>query len=279
MKNIILSTLLAVGLVGSASAQLTPNANDLFLGFETTGSTGATINYVIDLGQAETFKASGSSILNLGTFGSDLKLIYGTSWYNNTGLLWGAVAGFSAATSYNGVDDPINTIYLSAPTTAVGTDAPAWTTRSKNGQGAPVGQAKNFISGIPFANSSYNGTTLRANAVVESKSDPTSWSAIDPNGIPLQAFNSTIEAAFTNPSSASTAVLDLFRLPPPSKGVPLSGTNGPTENIGFFSIDNSGSVSFTPYLQAQNIPEPSTYALFGIGAIGLLIVMRRKKVV
>jgi len=26
------------------------------------------------------------------------------------------------------------------------------------------------------------------------------------------------------------------------------------------------------------IPEPSTYALFGIGAIGMLMVMRRKKV-
>jgi len=25
------------------------------------------------------------------------------------------------------------------------------------------------------------------------------------------------------------------------------------------------------------VPEPSTYALFGIGAIGLLMVMRRKK--
>ncbi|MEI7463490.1 MAG: PEP-CTERM sorting domain-containing protein [Candidatus Taylorbacteria bacterium] len=27
------------------------------------------------------------------------------------------------------------------------------------------------------------------------------------------------------------------------------------------------------------VPEPSTYALFGIGAIGLLMVMRRKKAV
>ena len=27
----------------------------------------------------------------------------------------------------------------------------------------------------------------------------------------------------------------------------------------------------------DGIPEPSTYALFGIGAIGMLMVMRRKK--
>ena len=29
--------------------------------------------------------------------------------------------------------------------------------------------------------------------------------------------------------------------------------------------------------QAQSVPEPSTYALFGIGAIGILMVLRRKK--
>jgi len=27
----------------------------------------------------------------------------------------------------------------------------------------------------------------------------------------------------------------------------------------------------------QSVPEPSTYALFGIGAIGMLMVMRRKR--
>jgi hypothetical protein len=27
----------------------------------------------------------------------------------------------------------------------------------------------------------------------------------------------------------------------------------------------------------SSVPEPSTYALFGIGAIGMLMVMRRKK--
>jgi hypothetical protein len=30
-------------------------------------------------------------------------------------------------------------------------------------------------------------------------------------------------------------------------------------------------------LQDVAVPEPSTYALFGIGAFGMLMVMRRKK--
>jgi hypothetical protein len=30
-------------------------------------------------------------------------------------------------------------------------------------------------------------------------------------------------------------------------------------------------------ISSEEVPEPSTYALFGIGAVGLLMVMRRKK--
>ena len=32
-----------------------------------------------------------------------------------------------------------------------------------------------------------------------------------------------------------------------------------------------------PHGSTDPIPEPSTYALFGIGAIGMLILLRRKK--
>jgi len=45
-------------------------------------------------------------------------------------------------------------------------------------------------------------------------------------------------------------------------------------NMQFTAIPNA-----TPAPTPDVIPEPSTYALFGIGAIGLLMVIRRKKVV
>ena len=38
---------------------------------------------------------------------------------------------------------------------------------------------------------------------------------------------------------------------------------------------NTLSLEFTP--SATSVPEPSTYALFGIGAIGMLMILRRKK--
>jgi len=55
-----------------------------------------------------------------------------------------------------------------------------------------------------------------------------------------------------------------------------------------FTVDNSAASSsnltFTPttingteYTEVQAVPEPSTYALLGIGAIGMLMVLRRKK--
>jgi hypothetical protein len=47
-------------------------------------------------------------------------------------------------------------------------------------------------------------------------------------------------------------------------------------------INRSGSlsaISFSPIVDPTAVPEPSTYALFGIGAIGMLMVLRRKKTV
>ena len=47
---------------------------------------------------------------------------------------------------------------------------------------------------------------------------------------------------------------------------------------GDINIGDTGNGVYTPVvLQNVAVPEPSTYALFGIGAIGMLMVMRRKK--
>jgi len=55
----------------------------------------------------------------------------------------------------------------------------------------------------------------------------------------------------------------------------------PDGTVSYFSQDfiSSGSLTGVNGLafQPQSVPEPSTYALFGIGAIGLLMVVRRKK--
>jgi hypothetical protein len=45
-----------------------------------------------------------------------------------------------------------------------------------------------------------------------------------------------------------------------------------TNNLTYQFSDATGQLSVS-----QVVPEPSTYALFGFGAIGMLMVMRRKK--
>jgi hypothetical protein len=65
----------------------------------------------------------------------------------------------------------------------------------------------------------------------------------------------------------------------------INGTNS-TAIVAFASGGTGNSDAWTPYTSPVNgyatisynaVPEPSTYALFGIGTIGLLMVLRRKK--
>ena len=63
-------------------------------------------------------------------------------------------------------------------------------------------------------------------------------------------------------------------------------------NYNFFDLELDSQCGFVPrfapyngtlmntdatFTQVNTVPEPSTYALFGIGAMGLLMVLRRKK--
>ena len=54
------------------------------------------------------------------------------------------------------------------------------------------------------------------------------------------------------------------------------GYTTPTFTLTAYGYDTTGA-SVTVGQTTAAVPEPSTYALFGIGAIGLLMVMRRKK--
>ena len=59
----------------------------------------------------------------------------------------------------------------------------------------------------------------------------------------------------------------------------INGKSGvKMDDVGFWNTALSSSQVSQLY-SLQSVPEPSTYALFGIGAIGMLMVMRRKKAV
>ncbi len=217
------------------------SSDDLFVAFRSpAGSVQTSTDYMIDLGQSTLFTTDSTQILNLGQYGSDLSTIFGSSWYANTGVLWGAMAtAGSAAVNSNGTNDPAATIYVSAPTTAVGTAANAWLSKTAGAQAtakASIGKLLQDFSGGQYG-SSYNGTPLASNAVAITSSDPASWSSVVTS---LQSQQIMPEASFTN-SNASNAVLDLFRMAPTRSGT------APGQNVGYLSIDNSGNMTFTPF--------------------------------
>jgi hypothetical protein len=55
------------------------------------------------------------------------------------------------------------------------------------------------------------------------------------------------------------------------------GWGGGTPTLNTNSFNYSVSTIYTNAIATASVPEPSTYALFGIGAIGMLMVLRRKK--
>jgi hypothetical protein len=56
-----------------------------------------------------------------------------------------------------------------------------------------------------------------------------------------------------------------------------TGNGGTTWTLDSISFNSTPGASVTVTDTTAAIPEPSTYALFGIGAIGMLMVMRRKR--
>ena len=210
--------------------------DDLFIGFQSpNGSFQTSKDLLLDFGPASFFTSDTNQILNLGNFRSYLQSTFGNSWYNNTGVLWGAAASTPNGTAGNGITDPGNTLYLTTPTTTVG--VPGSTLTSK----LSASQAK--------AAQNINGLVTEYNSIQSlppqiSSSDPTSWSGVFYGGqSPVSANypNATLEAAFTG-STAAGSVLNLQRLAPAS-----SARGTPALNLGYLSIDDSGNISYTPY--------------------------------
>jgi hypothetical protein len=56
-----------------------------------------------------------------------------------------------------------------------------------------------------------------------------------------------------------------------------TGTGGTQWTLNSISFNSTAGTSIAVVDTTAAVPEPSTYALFGLGAIGMLMVMRRKK--
>jgi len=216
---------------------------------------------LVDLGQASNFvNATGSFTLSIGSIGLDLAngtSGFGSDWYSRidsstglTSVLWG-IAGSPGSTSgltSGGLTDSVGTLYFSSLSALT----PYSLTASKNA-----------ASKIATMGGAYtNAGTATANSTVgtfQNTTDSGSWASYQPNGSTATAFglvNGGIEGQTTD-------TLGLYRLVPGQSSGQLVGT---------LSLDSNGSVTFAA------VPEPSTYAAFGLGAAILFVAVRRRKV-
>ncbi len=251
----------------SAHAQnLTYNTGDLLIGFEQSGSAN---NYVVDLGAANQFiDATGPLTFSLST--ADLTSAFGSSWASNsqTNLVqWGVIGGTSRTTSLTLGGDTLakNTLFYTQGELTPGTPSDAPLALNNAGQNVINGKITSFTTDFKGETPS-TGSTGLLQATIESKATSNSYGD-ETNNQSVFGIGFSIEqpasGSFTGPTNS---VLDLYQLNATSSGT------APGTLLGGFSLGSNGVLTFNA------APEPSTYALMGLGVMFLVWQLRRKTV-
>jgi len=265
----IIPQLLLIGSPMTVIGAVVPADGDVFLGIRNTTASSA---YVLDLGSMDQFinayNSKGSltfnSISSSGLF-SDLNSLLGTGWYNNSNVKFGLFGGFYGG-SYNSAIStmPDNAIIVGNP--------------SSGAVGNRANQTMDMLTGYTTgmadnAGSSTAAGNLSSSAWISVNGKDGAWDTYQYAGTP-SAYNVKGSAAYgIFNGSVETQVANSLNVNSVFSSDASQNNGYIGNNIGTFNITSGGQVSFNA------VPEPSTYALFGIGAIGLLMVLRRKKAV
>ena len=263
----------ATALQAVTPAPVVYTTDDLFLGFRATAGTGATSDYLVDIGQASNFRDATSifTVGGLGSISTDLIAIFGSGWYSRSDLFWSisGTPGTTAWTSGTGTDNG-KTLYATSEEPTPGTQSSPWLGAASGAQGTATGKmvslAQQFVAST--SGSATNCTTNSSVDIIQNTSDANSYASFMPGGNnsdttdAFKTFNPTVEGSFANGTAGS--VLDLYRIP---VGY---GVAAPT--LGTFQINNSAALTFTP----KGVPEPSSLGLFA-AASAILLASRRKR--
>jgi hypothetical protein len=220
----------------TAAAALPVNDGDLFLGFRASGGTGATLDYLVDIGSAANYTGAGSAfqVGSIGNIGADLTATFGSNWSTRADVFW-SVSGTNLAA------DTVNTLYATRSRTNVNTPATPWLRRSPSAQSA----ADSKFDALALRYQNLGVATGNSQvATIQNTTDTNSYASYQPGGttensagISFGAFNPSVEGNF---GGASGSVLDLFK-------VESSTTAGlPSVWIGSFTVSASGQLTFTP---------------------------------
>ena len=241
------------------AAVATPNAGDLLLGFRASGGQGASVSYLVNIGNDSTYRnaAPGSSfdISGAGNIGVDLIATYGSNWNTRTDLFWGI---FGTRASVN------STVYASREQDPIGAVTASWSALDSTGRNGTSGAITSVISevggytGSEATSNSPFGTLQTNSGAASSYNRQVSTPGTTDFGSLSQW--SSIEGDFGS-GTAGTA-LDLYRI----------GSTG-VSRVGTFSLNDAGNLHF-----AAPVPEPGTAVLGGAVAIAGLFRRRRSSI-
>ncbi len=215
------------------------DGTDLILGFQAANST---TDYLVDLGAETTFTTTTATETFSNVSSSELTSLYGadlTSGDSNAVKFF--VSGTNAAQSLYYITDHSGTPAAQNGSTVDGTAADVYSIYQSYDVGTSVGTSQ----------------------VTEATSNPSSETSVAGSNDSFGDFSYTTYG--TTPASGLTT-LKLFE---------LTDTSSSVVNVGTFTFNSANdSLSFTG--SAAAVPEPSTYVLMAIGAIGLYFGTRRK---
>ncbi len=276
MKRIYPGTVALLALAGAALVPPSAKAatvttvytqGDLLLGFHQSGTTN---DLLVDIGPASNYinatsaftisfgviPGTSTSVTNLS---ADLAAVFGSSWASNTQtnlVQWGIAGDTDHFTDGATFGLPKNTLFLTQAEATPGVQSTPLQ-RFKTGTAGTLDGTLNSLATGSFGFSNSTSTVNSTVATIQPIAQSNSWVSFNPGSNAFgTGYNIEQLPAGTN-IGPTNSVLDLYQLQPNT----VNGGNG--TYLGNFTLDSGGKLTFTP------TPEPSTFAMIGLGVLFL----------
>ena len=264
MKLIKLTTTVAAMAIAAAFATTSAHAQvagDVILGFEEPGSGGSSNVYEVDLGSISQFSTSQTFDLS----SSDLSTEFGSGWASSSLLQFGLIGDTESSSSLS----------LGSGTLAAKTIITSWNTfatapTEKSSQTTAASYIQSLYNDVGNATPSA-GSTSSLPAVDTTVTDSSGFAYFNKtdHNFAFGTGYATSDLDYNSDGSTSaptSAVLDLYEVAQTSSGT------APGTLLGTFSLAGNGNLTYSP----EAVPEPSSYALVGFGALVLVWNLRRR---